>query len=92
MSSNGTVAVDKHRYYIGRRFKGRQVVLQLDAANQQFQVTLPGEPGKQLAIKGLYQGELELGAYIEMMLVAARSEWQRLLRRRRLRQPTRRAG
>jgi hypothetical protein len=36
VNAAGTVQIDKHKYYIGRAYHGRMVVLQVDAANHVF--------------------------------------------------------
>jgi hypothetical protein len=42
------------QYYIGRTYQGRLVILQIDAANQQFKVELANQLLKTIPIKGLY--------------------------------------
>jgi len=44
VNASGSVQVDKFKYYIGRVYRGRSVVLQVDAANKQFKVELAEHP------------------------------------------------
>jgi len=82
--TNGTVTVDNHRYYIGRRYRGQQVLLRLDAQQQDFAVWLGRDCLQRLPIRGLYQGEMPFADYADYIIAEARSEEQRLQRRRRL--------
>ncbi|MBI5929050.1 MAG: transposase [Chloroflexi bacterium] len=75
--SNGTVAVDKHDYYIGRASIGRYVLLRLDAHQQVLDVLLQGQLIKQLPIKGLVREPLAFDAYLKLMLQEAEAEWRR---------------
>lgn len=75
--SNGTVAVDKHDYYIGRAAIGRYVLLRLDAHQQVLDVLLQGQLIKQLPIKGLVHEPLAFDAYLRLMLQEAEAEWRR---------------
>ncbi len=53
VDSNGSVTVSKDRYYIGRRLKGRYVVLTVDANQRHFQVELDGQPLKGMCSAGV---------------------------------------
>lgn len=89
--SNGTVSVDKHRYYIRRTLKGRYVILRVDAPEQQFIVQVDDEPFKALPIKSLYRQRLDFGEYVELIREEAISE-QRLAQRRMPYAPRRRGS
>lgn len=86
--SNGTVTVDKHNYYIGKRYHGQRVLLVLDAPSQQFEIWCGDRLLKSKPIQGLFHGELPLEDYVEMMLQAAESEERRLRASRRRYQST----
>jgi hypothetical protein len=83
IQSDGSVQVGKRYYYIRQKLKGQQVLLKVDTLAQQFQVLLDGKAVKQVAIKGLYNGTLDLESYFHRMRREAESEWQQYLRRRR---------
>lgn len=84
VSATGTVALDKHDYYIRRELKGRTVLLQVDAANHQLQVLLgQQEVIKTLPLKGLHQQPLSFEAYLRLIQAEAVSEWRRYLQRAR---------
>lgn len=85
VQSNGSVQVGKQPYYIRQALKGQQVLLQVDAAAQQFQVWLDNQPLKRLDIKGLHQQVLDFDAYVDLIGREAASEWQQYLRHRRFR-------
>lgn len=81
VSKAGTVKVDNHRYYIGRAYHGRLVVLRVDALNKQFVVELNSEPIKTLPIKGLYHGQMSFTAYLDFICEQAVSAWRHYLRK-----------
>ena len=83
VTHSGTVKVDKHRYYIGRAYHGRLVVLRVDAANQQFVVELNDKPIKTLEIKGLYHGQMSFTAYLDFISKQAISAWRSYLQKHR---------
>ncbi len=89
VQSNGSIQVDKHRYYIGRHWKGNYVSLQVDAAQQQLVVLLKGQTIKSLPIKGLYHQVLDFQDYLRLICQEAVSEWQRWLWKRGRRRHTR---
>lgn len=83
VNPSGTVQVDKHKYYIGRAHRGRSVVLQVDAANQQFQVELANKPLKTIPIKGLEHRQMPLEEYLEFISQQAVSAWRLYMRKQR---------
>lgn len=85
IQTNGSLQVGKHYYYIRKALKGQQVLLQIDATVQQFQVLLDGKPIKRVDIKGLYHGLTDLESYVELIRQEAESEWQQYLHRQRYR-------
>ena len=76
--------VDKNSYYIGTKYRGRRVLLRLDAEGKRFDVLVGGRKIKQITIKGLYNGVMDLPDYLELIQLEARSEERRLKQRRRL--------
>jgi transposase InsO family protein len=77
---NGSVQIDKHRYYVGQRFAGRYVNLQIDAVRQLFVVYVDGKPCKEIPIKGLYGEPLAFQVYLALICQEAISEWRLHLR------------
>ena len=83
VNAAGTVQIDKHKYYIGRAYHGRQVVLQVDATNQQFKVELANEPLKTIPIKGLGHGQMTFDEYLDFICQEAVSAWRLYVRTHR---------
>jgi hypothetical protein len=83
VNAAGTVQIDKHKYYIGRAYHGQTVVLQVDAANQQFNVELAKKPLKTIPIKGLEHGQMPFDQYLEFICKQAVSAWRLYLRKHR---------
>ena len=83
VNAAGTVQIDKHKYYIGRAYHGRTVVLQVDAANQQFNVELAKKPLKTIPIKGLEHSQMTFDEYLEFICEQAVSAWRQYLRKHR---------
>ena len=83
INANGSVKVGKLSYYIKQALKGQQVLMKVDATNQQFQVILDGQAIIRVDIKGLYHGALDFDAYLDLIRRQAESEWQLYLRRQR---------
>jgi len=87
VQANGSVKMDNRAYYIGKRFAGQQVALQVDAVARQFQVLHGRKVIKTVSIKGLYDTPLDFGDYLDLICAEARTEWRktkRLVRQRRL--------
>jgi hypothetical protein len=76
VNTAGMVQVDKHKYYIGRAYHGRTVVLQVDAANIQFKVELANKPLKTISIKGLEHRLMPFAEYLEFICKQAISAWR----------------
>lgn len=83
VNSSGTVQVDKFKYYIGRAYHGRSVVLQVDATNKQFKVELAEKPLKTIPIKGLEHGQMSFDDYLDFICKQAVSAWRLYLRKQR---------
>jgi hypothetical protein len=83
VNASGTVQVDKFKYYIGRAYRGRCVVLQVDAANKQFKVELAEKPLKIIPIKGLEHGQMSFNHYLDFICKQAVSAWRMHLRKQR---------
>ncbi len=73
VTSNGTIMIDKHVYYIGQAHAKHQVIVHVDAHQQQFFVTCDGELIKQLDILGLYHQAMDFQSYLIAMKAEARS-------------------
>ena len=83
VNAAGAVQVDKHKYYIGRAYQGRSVVLQVDAAHQQFNVELANKPLKTIPIKGLEHRRMSFEEYLDFICQQAVSAWRQYLRKQR---------
>lgn len=81
--SNGTVTVDKHNYYVGKHFSGHKALLNLDATTRQFDIYCQHNFLKSHPVKGLFHGRLPFEDYVELILVEAKSEENRLKAKRR---------
>lgn len=82
VTSNGSVQIGKHRYYVARKLAGQQVVIQIDGHQRQFVVYHRGRQQKTMAIKDLYQGSISFGDYLKLICQEAQAEWRQLQRRR----------
>ena len=84
IDANGTVRLDKHRYYIQRDLRGRYVNLQIDAAQRQILVLFNDTLLKAIPLKGLQQQQLPFDKFLAHIRAEAVSQWrQYLLRSRR---------
>lgn len=83
VEANGSVQVDRQKYYVSRRLRGCYVLIRVDAHQQTFHVEVDGREIKVLLIKGLFHGEIDLVDYLEIMQQQAESEWRKARRRRR---------
>jgi len=81
VNAAGSVQVDKHKYYIGRAYQGRSVILQVDATNRQFNVELAKKPLKTIPIKGLEHGQMSFDKYLDFICTQAVSAWRLYLRK-----------
>lgn len=80
VKGNGSVQLDEQAYYVGRRYAGQEVVVQLDAPSQQVQVF--DSQRRLLAVKplrGLVGAELSLEAFVVWCEKEARARWRRYL-------------
>ena len=73
VTSNGTIMIDKHVYYIGQDFAKQQVLVQVDAHQQQYYVTYDDQLIKKLDIAGLHHQPMDFQTYLVMMKAEARS-------------------
>jgi hypothetical protein len=83
VNAAGSVQVDKHKYYIGRAYHGRSVVLEVDATHKQFKVELAQKPLKTIPIKGLEHRQLSFDEYLEFICQQAISAWRLYVRKQR---------
>jgi len=83
VQSNGSVSVDKHEYYVKKQLRGRYIVLQVDASQQQFVVWLDGQLIKPIKVKGLYGEVLGFTDYLALLCQEAVSDWRRWQHKRR---------
>ena len=79
VTSNGTLQIDKHVYYIDQNLAKQRVLVHLDAEKPCLWVSHEGKPVKQWPIKGLSDGELDLQAYLLMLQDEARSSVANML-------------
>lgn len=73
ITSNGSIQIDKHRYYIDRKLAKTEVLIYLDAPRQQFLVTQEGQVIHSLDIKGLHPETLSFQDYLYLIKQEARS-------------------
>ena len=73
ISSNGTIQIDRHTYYVGIDFAKQAVLVHLDTHNQRLIVMLEHEVIKLLDIKGLHDSEMDFQTYLVVMAHEARS-------------------
>jgi hypothetical protein len=85
VTANGTIQIDRSRYYVQRDLVGRYVLCKLDAHRQVFEISLDNRLVKTVPIRGLYHDLLEFGLYLDLMLKEATAEQRRLRRKQRLR-------
>lgn len=85
VNSSGQIQIDKYRYYVARSYAGRYVVCRLDAHQQAFVIRMDAQTDKTIAIKGLFEGTLDFGDYLNLMLEEAESEERQLMKKRRFR-------
>ena len=71
---NGSIKVNKQRYYIKQRLKGQYVLAKVNAAQRIMTVTCLGELIKRLPIQGLYDTELDFQDYLRLICQEAVSE------------------
>ncbi len=81
VNAAGTVQIDKQKYYVGRAFRGRLVLLRVDALNKKFVVELNDEVIKTIPIKGLFHGDLSFPDYLDFICKQAVSNWRLYIRK-----------
>jgi len=74
VTTNGTIQVDRHTYYIDNHHARQRVLVHLDADNAVFFVTADETILKRLEIKGLFSETLDFQSY----LVALKQEARRI--------------
>jgi hypothetical protein len=74
--SNGTVNLNRYRYYVSQKLRGRYVVLKLEVQQRQLTVLVDGISFKRIPIKGLYGQTMTFSDYLKLIVQEARSEWQ----------------
>lgn len=70
---NGSVKVDKDRYYVGRQYAKQRVVLYVDGKEQAFWVLHHNQRIKELPIKGLKGDTMSYQRFVQIMAAEARS-------------------
>jgi transposase InsO family protein len=73
VNANGSVMIDRYRYYLGKAYAGQWVAFHLDARRGMFQVQLNGRVIAQFAVQGLHTTHLPLQAYLDLMMQEAQS-------------------
>lgn len=79
---NGSVKVDKHRYYIKQALRGQLIVLKVNAPQRCLDVFHHRHLIKQLPIRGLYDEVLPLQDYLRLICQEAVSEERKRLGRK----------
>ena len=77
VGEDGTVYVETHRYYVGRRLARRRVVLTVAAKERILVVRHRQDVVKQLPLRGLHGAVLSFAAYADLMRGAARAARRR---------------
>ena len=77
VNANGSVSVDKHRYYVGKSLAGQYVSVQVNAASRELSFSRNLEVIKRVPIKGLHGCEVSFDEYVELIANEARSEQRR---------------
>jgi hypothetical protein len=85
ISSEGTMQIDRHLYYVGREFAKQAVSILVDVAGSEFVVMDGQRVLKKLPIQGLYQKEMDFFEFFKLIQTEAhyvdwhyQSLWQRL--------------
>jgi len=73
VTSNGTIMIDKHVYYIGQDYAKQQVTVHVDTHNQQFFIVGQSELLKTLDIDGLHRSIMDFQSYLVVIKAEARS-------------------
>ena len=73
VTSNGTIQVDRHVYYVDSKLAKQPVLVHLDAQKQCLWVSNEGKPVKKLPLKGVYEDEIDLQDYLLLLQDEARS-------------------
>lgn len=81
--ANGTVNIDRQRYYIGKRYRGQRANIILDANERHFDIKVGNETLKPKPIRNLYEGSMNIDDFVDLMALEAQSEAKRLARKRR---------
>jgi transposase InsO family protein len=71
---NGTVKVDKYRYYIQQKLRGQLVLLKVDAPQKRFEIFFQGQQLKRMPIRGLHRETVSLQDYLRQICEEAVSE------------------
>jgi hypothetical protein len=73
----GTVAVEHHRYYVGKHLTGQRVAVAVAAADLALVVRRGQTVVKRLPLRGLRQERLPFERYVEVMAQEARAQARR---------------
>jgi hypothetical protein len=79
VTSNGTIKIDHHAYYVKRDLRGQFVTILVDAAAHELVVEYHKHPIKRLLIRGLYNELLDFETYYEAIRKEARTQWQLMM-------------
>lgn len=83
VKANGVVQVDRHSYYIGQKFRGRKVIVILDAYEKHLEFYIQQQLVKTKPIHKQLYGVVPFEDFFEVMLKEAESETRRLARQRK---------
>lgn len=81
VTSNGTIKIDNHRYYVKHELRGQSVTVVVDIVARELLVEYQKRTIKRLPLKGLYNEILDFETYYELIRKEARTQWQ-LMRHR----------
>jgi hypothetical protein len=84
VKSTGSIMLDNLPYYVGQQWKGRDVVVKLQAESRELHIFVGERPIKRLAIKGLVGEPMGVQAFVEWCGREAYALWRHYLRRQRL--------
>ena len=73
VGADGCVSIDSVPYYVGQKYRGQRVALQVNAPERAFVVYVGSQPGVMLPIKGLQQRLLTFEEFVAVTCADARA-------------------
>lgn len=84
VNANGSVMIDRYRYYLGKDYAGQRVAFHLNAHQGRFQVQRDGRVIALFEVQGLHRQKLPFQTYLNLMMKEAesieqfrRNHWQK---------------